>query len=1135
MFLWRAGLLRLAIAGGGIGGSALISLLRGDSNTHLVGIYETKHEAPGVVLARKWNIPIFTDLGSFVAANPEVVVNVTGDTEISNKIREAFNFRIEVIEGVGARFLWEIIEKQKRAKTEVMKTTADQKILYSLASQLCSSSSVIEFFEIVLAKALDIVSAPAGSIAVYEGRQMKLVASRGLSKRFLENNSWSILPGGITEQVFHKKDFIEITDIMDCNFTNNPALIAERIKSVLACPILLRGEVTGILYIDDYKPRQFSARQKASLSLVTAIIAITLDRFALMRGKEEYRIKFSSLVESCNDIFLMTDTNGLVISCNEAATLQFGYSKDELIGKTITSLIKNGDTESTVKKLLAKKTVLTELDVTVVDAKNREFEVKLNAAQLNDRDKNFFGMLYVLHSLEREIDLKKALEKKTRELEELNTNLEKKVLQRTDELERTNKELERMNNLKGRFIANISHELRTPLNSILGFSDVLMEKTFGALSENQERYIKNIHSAGKHLLELINNVLDIAKIEAGKYEMVYETFRVDDLIGDVVNIMRPFADTKSIEMDVQTGEDIDLITGDRVKIKQVLYNLLSNAIKFTPEGGKVGIRAGFADSENWHQIPHPEGNVDFLKFSVYDTGVGIGPEDKERIFDEFEQVDTTLSREYGGAGLGLALSRKLVELHGGTISVESNLGEGSTFTFTIPVTSPVEAVTPEEPEAISLNFPWMKEEAPLILVVEDDLATAELLTLHLTQAGYKVAHAYNGEEAIQKAKAMKPFAITLDVMLPKKDGWEVLQTLKSEPSTSQIPVIMHSIVDNKELAFALGATDYLMKPLDKSALLNKLDEINILRGKVVSPTSILVMESEENVTDYFKEILEAQGFLIHTASTGKRGIELAHALRPSLILMDFVLSDMVSFDVINDLKENPYTKNIPIFILTERDISVEDRMTMMGKIERIVKRHTFEAKEMIDHIKELEVLYPKRAGLIDELTGVFSHRYFQIRLAQEVERATRYKLPLNLLLLDLDFFGKYVEANGEEYGNGVLKKVSELVRKNIRGSDVVVRYGRDAFAIILPNTVISAGLSLSNRFNAIIKNYPFLHEESQPKGKVTASVGVVYLDGQSTEELTLCAEKALASAIMKGGDRVEVYSGEPDEAKVTPE
>ena len=1123
-------MLRLAIAGGGIGGSALISLLRGDPNTCLTGIYEDKYDAPGVVLARKWDIPVFTDLESFAAATPDVVVNVTGDTEISNKIRSLFNYSVEVIEGTGARFLWEIIEKQKRAKIEVIKTMADQKILYGLAAQLCSSSTLSEFLEIVLAKTLEIVDAPAGSIAVYEGKQMKLAASRGLSKRFLENNSWEILPGGITEQVFHTKESVEITDVAKYNYTNNPALMTEKIRSVLAYPILLRGDFAGILYIDDFKSRQFSERQKASIALVTGIIALTLDRFNLLKGLDEYRLKFLSLLESSTDILLMTDSNGLIITSNESATLQLGYSQDELIGRMITSLIRNGDPAGSVKKLLEKKASLKGFEVTVVDGKNRELEVKLNAARLNDRENNFLGMIYVLHSLEKELDLKNALENKTKELEELNSNLEKKVLQRTDELAKSNKELERMNQLKGRFIANTSHELRTPLNSILGFSDVLMEKTFGPLTENQERYIKNIYSAGRHLLELINNVLDIAKIEAGKYELIYETFRVNDLIEDVLNIMQPFADTKFITMDVQIADGIDLITGDRVKIKQVLYNLFSNAIKFTPEGGRVGIKAGYADKANGHYPPEQEAKVDFLKFSVIDTGVGIGPEDKDRIFDEFEQVDTTLSREWGGAGLGLALSKKLVELHGGQITVESNLGEGSTFTFTIPVTSAVEAVFPEEPEAISLNFPWMKEEAPLILVVEDDPATAELLTLHLTQAGYKVAHAYNGEEAIQKAKTMKPFAITLDIMLPKKDGWEVLQTLKSEYYTSEIPVIIHSVVDNKELAFALGASDYLMKPLDKSALLHKLDEINMLKGKVASPTSILVIESEESVTDYFKEILEPQGFLIHTASKGKRGVELAHALRPSLILMDFVLPDMISFDVINELKENPYTKNIPIFILTERDITVDDRMSLMGKIERIVRKHAFDAKELIDHIKELEVLYAKRAGLIDDLTGVFSHRYFQIRLAQEVNRATRYKIPLILVLLDIDFFGKYVEVNGEEYGNRVLKKVSELLRKNIRGADVVVRYGGDAFAVILPNTVLSAGLSLSNRFNAIIKNYPFLKEESQPKGRITASLGIVYLDGHSSEELILCTEKALASAILKGGDRVEIYSGEQDEA-----
>ena len=675
----------------------------------------------------------------------------------------------------------------------------------------------------------------------------------------------------------------------------------------------------------------------------------------------------------------------------------------------------------------------------------------------------------------------------------------------------------------------MSHELRTPLNSILGFSDVLLDRTFGDLTEHQERYMKNIYSSGKHLLELINNVLDIAKIEAGKYEMVYETFSVDDVIGEVINIMKSLAENKFIEIFVSIGEGVSAITADRVKLKQVLYNLLSNAIKFTPEGGMVRVDAAKEQPMNSGTSGYGS-DLEFVRFSVQDTGIGIGPEDKEKIFDEFEQASSTFSKKYGGVGLGLALSKKLVELHGGGITVESNLGEGSTFTFILPVMSPVsEVAEAEDTEAVSLNFPWVKEEAPLILVVEDDLSTAELLTLHLTQSGYKVAHAFNGEEALEKARALQPFAITLDVLLPKKDGWEVLQELKSDQKTAAIPVIIHSIVDNKDLAFALGATDYLLKPLDREALISKLEEITITKGKRRLPISVLIIESEDEVTNYLKEIFEPQGFLIYTAANGKRGIELASALRPAVILLDFTLADMLGYDVIKEIKENHSTKEIPIFILTERDISVEDRLTLVGKIERIVQKYAFDTKELVGHIKELEILYPRRAGLIDDLTGVFSHRYFQIRLAQEVERATRYKLPLNLLLLDLDYFSQYIKKHGEYYSNLTLKKVAELIRKNIRGSDVVVRYGGDSFAIILPNTVISAALSMSNRFNAIIKNYPFIYEDSQPKGHITASIGLTFLDGQTTEEFILCAEKAIADALQKGGDRVEVYSREQHE------
>ncbi len=1120
-------MLRIAIAGGNIGASALISLLRGDTNTELVGIFEKKQDSPGVILARKWNIPVFDEVKSLCASNPEMVINVTGDYAFSNEIREVSGNRIEVIEGTGARLLWEIIEKQKRARLETFKTIENQKTIFSLMSRLVGvQDNLNDFLELVLEKALEITESPAGSIATYENGVMGFAVSKGLSKTFTENRSWNVMPGGLTDLVLRNREIVSIGDTVRADYTrNNPALLSEKIRALIACPILSGDEVAGILYIDDFKPRQFSDRQKASLNLLSGLTGISFERFALVKRMEDLRLESFHLMEASREMVLITDLAGLITVFNEQAATILGYSGQYLAGRNISVLIRNTDWR-TVKNELDTRSVLSNHAVSLYGSGGREIDAILNALVLKDSEGKPAGLIFILKSLKEERDLKKAIEEKTKEIEDLKRNLEKKVLQRTEELGKINRELEYANQLKSRFIANMSHELRTPLNSIIGFSDVLLDSTFGALSENQERYIRNIYSSGRHLLELINNVLDIAKIEAGKYEMVYETFLVDDIIGEVINIMKTLAENKFIEIMASIGEGITTITADRVKLKQILYNLLSNAIKFTPEGGMV--KVDIARGRNFDK-PHarPATDLEFIRFSVSDTGIGISPEDKERIFDEFEQANASLSNRYGGVGLGLALTKKLVELHGGDITVESNLGEGSTFIFGIPVTSPVaEAAGTENIEAVSLNFPWMKEEAPLILVVEDDFATAELLTLHLTQAGYKVAHAFNGEEALEKARDLQPFAITLDVLLPKKDGWEVLQELKSDSKTAEIPVIIHSIVDNKDLAFALGATDYLMKPLDKEALLSKLEEITIARGKRVMPISVLIIESEDDVTNYLKEIFEPQGFLIYTAPSGKRGIELASALRPAVILLNFTLPDMIGFDVIKGVKENPSTKDIPIFILTERDISVEDRIALVGKIERIVQKYNFDTKELIGHIKELELLYPKRAGLIDDLTGVFSHRYFQIRLAQEVERATRYKLPLNLLLLDLDFFSRYLKTHGEYYGNITLKKVAELLRKNIRGSDVVVRYGGDSFAIILPNTVVTAALSMSNRFNAIIKNYPFIFEDSQPTGHITASIGLTFLDGQATEEFVLCAEKALAHAFQKGGDRVEVYSRE---------
>ena len=1119
-------MIRLAIAGGNVGASALLSLLRGDMNTQLIGIYEPKQDSPGVILARKWNIPIFDDIPSLCAANPEMVINVAGDYRLSDEIRSLSENRIEVIEGTGARWIWEIIEKQKRAKTEAFKTIENQKIISDLMVKLGMTGQITDFLSLILDKAADLTDAPAGSIALYKNGEMIYAASKGLSKRFTETRSWGVIPGGLTDMVLQNREILSVNDTLKVDYTrNNPALISEKIRALLACPIMSGDRVTGIIYIDDFKPRQFTDRQKAALSLIANVAGLCIQRCEIIRQIEELSLEKENLLEASGEMVFEIDRDGMIKVFNEQATKILGYSREHLAGKNIQALVRN-NLRDIINREIQEESMLTRYEVSLIGYDGSEIQALLTTVALKDTEGEPSGFILIFRSLKEELDLQKAVNEKNRKIEELRENLEKKVIERTEQLEKMNRELEYANQLKGRFIANMSHELRTPLNSIIGFSDVLLDKAFGGLTENQERYIRNIYTSGKHLLELINNVLDIAKIEAGKCEMVYETCKVDDIMNEVISVMKSLAENKFIEIIVTIGEGVSTITADRIKLKQILYNLLTNALKFTPEGGMVRIEVAKAENYEKRCPGHTPGQ-EFMRFSVQDTGIGISPEDSEKIFDEFEQANTTFSKKYGGVGLGLALTKKLIELHGGNITVESNLGEGSTFSFFIPASSPAgEMISTESIDAVSLNFPWMKEEAPLILIVEDDFSTAELLTLHLTQAGYKVAHAFNGEEAIEKARTLQPFALTLDVLLPRKDGWEVLQDLKSDEQTAHIPIIIHSIVDNKDLAFALGATDYLLKPLEKEALFSKLEEITIAKGKKVMPASILIIEAEDQVTNSLREIFEPQGFLIYTAATGKRGIELAMALRPAVILLDFALSDMLSFDVISEIKGNPSTKNIPIFILTEKDISVEDRLTLVGKIERIVQKYAFHTKELVGHIKELEILYPRRAGLIDEITGVFSHRYFQIRLAQEVERATRYKLPLNLLIIDLDYFGQYANQHGEYHSNMTLKKVADLIRKNIRGSDVVVRYGGDSFAIILPNTVISAALSMSNRFNAIIKNYPFIYEDSQPKGHLTASIGLTFLDGQSTEEFVLCAEKALSRAIDKGGDRVEVYSKE---------
>jgi len=389
------------------------------------------------------------------------------------------------------------------------------------------------------------------------------------------------------------------------------------------------------------------------------------------------------------------------------------------------------------------------------------------------------------------------------------------------ELERARAQAESANHAKSDFLANMSHELRTPLNSIIGFSEILSDLTLGELNPKQQRYVGNILGSGRHLLQLINDILDLAKIEAGRLSLEYGDLDVAKTVLEVVDIVRPLATRKEITLTVQIEEGLPALNADRAKFRQILYNLLSNAIKFTRPEGTVTLNSGLNGAAIAAQTGIPS-----LLLEVRDTGIGIKAEDMDRLFGKFEQLDSTYAREQQGTGLGLALTRKLVEMHGGTIwAASEGVGMGSVFSVLLPlrpaVISVLTAQAPSEPGEVPGQ--------DIVLVAEDDPRSLEILSHHIKHAGFTVAATADGSQALQMAKESKPKAITLDILLPQRDGWEVLKQLKSDPATRDIPVFVISITEDRDLGLSLGAQEFFFKPVDGAKLIGALQALGLPR------------------------------------------------------------------------------------------------------------------------------------------------------------------------------------------------------------------------------------------------------------------------------------------------------------------
>jgi signal transduction histidine kinase/DNA-binding response OmpR family regulator len=513
-----------------------------------------------------------------------------------------------------------------------------------------------------------------------------------------------------------------------------------------------------------------------------------------------------------------------------------------------------------------------------------------------------------------------------------------------------NRDLERASRTKSEFLANMSHELRTPLNAIIGFSELLLdEPDEGYDGETRKSYVQTIHQGGHHLLSLINDILDLSKVEAGRMELHFDTVRMDDAVEHVLQTLGPLLARRHITLEADQL-DAGELEADEGKLRQVLYNLLSNAIKFTPDGGRITVTASRVE--------------DRVHISVADTGLGIAPEDQERIFDEFQQLDTGPGRRFEGTGLGLALTRRLVELHGGRIWVESAVGRGSTFHVELPAVS-ADDTTTDEPQTPS-NLPMVVSDngagdRPLVLIVEDDPRAANLIAVYLDGGGYRSVIAADGQDAIDKARQLQPAAITLDVILPDLQGWDVLQTFKQDPDIQHIPVAIISIVDDSHLGYALGAADYFVKPIDRYALLAWLDRYT--RGSPMRPrtVTVLVIDDEPSARELLSAMLIPAGHQVLVASDGTDGIEQARRAHPDVILLDLMMPGMTGFDIVTVLKADPATRDIPILIVTAKDVTAEEKTLLNGHVAAIMEKGELPAVELATWL--LQTLRHTQAGL----------------------------------------------------------------------------------------------------------------------------------------------------------------------------
>jgi PAS domain S-box-containing protein len=647
-----------------------------------------------------------------------------------------------------------------------------------------------------------------------------------------------------------------------------------------------------------------------------------------------------SLFESNIDALMTTDPQGVISDVNQQMISLTGRTRDELIGAPCRDFFTDPDAaDAAIQRVLAENKV-SNYELTVRSRNGDLTVVSYNAATIHNRDRQLQGVFAAARDV-----------------------TERKRIERT--LEEKNIELEHASRMKSEFLATMSHELRTPLNAIIGFSEALKDGLMGRVSDTQQEYITDIFSSGQHLLSLINDILDLSKVEAGMMMVELEALDIKGLLSNSLSIVKEKAGAQSIRLELEMDEDLGIYQLDIRKTKQIIYNLLSNAVKFSAQGGRVTLNARIVSrtavgtmTGSWpvHSFPLPDNEHDtFLEIRVKDQGIGISQENMSKLFQAFSQIDSGLARKFEGTGLGLAMVKQLAELLGGAVALASAEGEGACFGVWLPLHAPIGpgiALTRVDVAAATGSAaPDFAQRTAL--VVEDDDRAADLVRLLLEAEGFIVLRATSGEAALLMAPQQPLSLITLDIQLPGIDGWEFLMRIGENSGLAQVPVVIISGLADGNLALKRGAAAVLQKPISRVQLKASLANLGFhpTRERV---HTVLVVDDDPKAVEIISKFLPAPDYAVVRAYSGGEAINLAHTLKPDLILLDLMMPEMSGFDVVKILQVNGDTAGIPIVVVTAKLVTAMDRAELnsaAGKVIQIVDKAGFDSERFISEVR----------------------------------------------------------------------------------------------------------------------------------------------------------------------------------------